>query len=329
MKVINDIAYYSTKEWSEKLNMKRDLISEWCTDKKVKSIKNGKFYLISEKDMNEWLKIKKKPKKLNKERITEMIYSKLSKKDYKILEINEGLKGKIIMKHLICKNSYPTNISNIYYQNTKCPFCTRRNAYTIKEVKDICRKIDKNYEVISNNYKNNKTPIEFKHKKCNKIFKMRFGDFKNLNRRCPFCRESKAEKIISDILDFNDVKYTHNYTIHFKNKTQFVDFKIFLNNKIYYIEFDGKQHFYPNDSYLNEGFDDLKLTQERDKNKNNYFENKKIYLYRIAYTHFNNLEEIICNILNEKITPEFNDYPLGEYAKVCGNDNYSYIVFIG
>ena len=45
MEIINNEKYYRTGEWSKMINRKRETISEWCTDGKLKSIKKGKFYI--------------------------------------------------------------------------------------------------------------------------------------------------------------------------------------------------------------------------------------------------------------------------------------------
>jgi len=61
------------------------------------------------------------------------------------------------------------------------------------------------------------------------------------------------------------------------------------------IEYDGKQHFLP--YYKFGGEKALKLTQEKDKIKNEYCKNI-IDLLRISYTQINDIEKILKEKLN-------------------------------
>ena len=57
---------------------------------------------------------------------------------------------------------------------------------------------------------------------------------------CPFCKKSKGENLISNILKELDISFESQYKIDLNSKKLFVDFKI---NNSHFIEFHGIQHF--------------------------------------------------------------------------------------
>lgn len=337
MEIINNIEYFTLKEWENKSGIKIKTIRDWCYKNKVKYIRIGKYNLINEKEFYKFYNNRHKNrknssrKKLTSEEIIKRIKEKLPINEYEIIKVEDGLQGIATIRHLKCNKIYETKSDNIIYQNNKCPYCYKKKAYTIDEVKSLTEKLDNDYKVLSNEYKSNKIPILFYHKKCKREFYMRFCDFKNLGRRCPHCKKSKAETKIEKYLNKLNIDFINNYKIQTNGHYYFVDFKINYKNRDIYIEFDGKQHFETNymyKNYKNYGEKDLQITKERDFNKNKYFQDKKIFLYRISYNHFDDLENIINIILEDEKHETFNDYPLGEYSQVAGNGELPYIKFI-
>src|SRR5206468_8152276 len=99
--------------------------------------------------------------------------------------------------------------------------------------------------------KNSATKILIRHnnESCNNHeFNMKPQDFLGNNQRCPKCKESKGEKIISKFLLNNGIEYESQYKFddcRYKNPLPF-DFAIIKNNiPVVLIEFDGGQHFEP------------------------------------------------------------------------------------
>jgi len=126
---------------------------------------------------------------------------------------------------------------------------------------------------------------------------------------CPECsKDSKGELKIQEVLD----KYVLNYNPQYKfedcrdkNRLPF-DFMIFdsniktINNILLGIEYDGLQHFQPvnfNGMDDKKAEDSFKVTQYHDSIKNTYCLSKKIPLLRIPYWKFNNIEEILVDVL--------------------------------
>ena len=106
------------------------------------------------------------------------------------------------------------------------------------------------------------------------------------------CLISKGEYLIERILQQNNIPYEKQKIFSDLPRKRF-DF--FVNNQ-YVIEYDGKQHFISYDSGWN-SFENMKLTQERDKEKNLFCKRNNIPIIRIPYTHYDNicLEDLLLN----------------------------------
>ena len=112
---------------------------------------------------------------------------------------------------------------------------------------------------------------------------------------CKYCcykkKYSKGEQKVMAVLD--DLKIDYSYNASFNNlksnKDYYLrfDFIVYLNSKIYMIEWDGRQHFEPvnyggrSNEELEEDFKNL---QENDKIKNDYCIKNKYPLLRLPYT---------------------------------------------
>ncbi len=136
-----------------------------------------------------------------------------------------------------------------------------------------------------------------RHNKCNYTWKVSPNHFLNNKTRCPYCRTSKGETKIIKWLDKNNIKYEQQYS--FKNlklhKYGILKFDFMIpntNNNIFcLIEYDGIQHYKKHLFYNKEK--DFKLIQKRDQLKNKYCKNNNIYLLRIPYTEYNNINKIL------------------------------------
>lgn len=109
---------------------------------------------------------------------------------------------------------------------------------------------------------------------------------------CGCYNRSKGEDKINDILvknncDFEPEYVCHDLTFDSKKPARF-DFKVIVDDKFYFIEFDGKQHF---DSYYCwGGEEELAVRQKHDEIKNNYCKTNNIPLIRIPYTKYKSLK---------------------------------------
>lgn len=115
------------------------------------------------------------------------------------------------------------------------------------------------------------------------------------------CIKSKANKIMTDILNKKDIKCESEYFIRVDKDTYF-RFDIFIEEFNAAIEYDGEQHFKPVD-FVGKGPEhaasQLEVTQNRDKIKNNYCEENDIALLRIPFWDRGNIAEIIENFIEK------------------------------
>lgn len=96
---------------------------------------------------------------------------------------------------------------------------------------------------------------------------------------------SYAVQEIEKLLQEANIVYKREVTIHINNQAYFIDFEINNGKDIYYIEFDGEQHFrWHNTMNGWNTLEHLKQTHIRDLQKNNYCFNNNIPLIRIPYT---------------------------------------------
>lgn len=98
------------------------------------------------------------------------------------------------------------------------------------------------------------------------------------------CIKSKGNQKIQQILEQNNISFVKEYCVRINNINYYYDFAIVENEKVIcFIEYDGILHF-PQDK--NHGWNNAinwEKTQQNDKIKNNYAENKGIPLVRIPY----------------------------------------------
>lgn len=113
---------------------------------------------------------------------------------------------------------------------------------------------------------------------------------------CEKCsqRKSRGEKIISTLLDINNIIYQKEYSF---NNCRFLDtnrpaqFDFYVNNQ-YLIEFDGEQHFEPqtfNNISKEKAKKNFIKSQKHDEFKNKWCKDNNIPLIRIPYTHLNKI----------------------------------------
>lgn len=218
------------------------------------------------------------------------IYS--NKYDYSLVEYtNNSTKTKIICpKHGVFEQA-PTHHLQ---EKEGCKFCVKQRENPLK--KTTQEFIHQAKEVHGNKYDYsiiNYNTAKFKVK----IICVKHGVFAQLPSKhlfgdgCPYCRESKGESKIAEILtDMNFV--FERYKIFPDCKyIQTLEFDFYLSNHNLCIEFDGKQHFEPVEYFGGEiGF---KKNVIRDEIKNKYCETNNIKLLRISYTE-NILEKLTC-----------------------------------
>jgi len=219
--------------------------------------------------------------------------------EYTVLGEYKGNMKYILIKHNKCGNEYKT-YPNTFLSGKRCLICSGLKKKSTEEFKKEVYNIVNDEYTILGEYINNNTKIEILHNKCGNKYYVRPSDFLQ-NKRCPYCKQSKGEKKICDYLDKLKIPYKRQVTFKdckYKNNLKF-DFQIITNNNniIVLIEYDGEFHF---KNFFYE--ENLKNQQIRDEIKNNYCKNNSnIHLYRIKYTEFNNIENILNEIINKEL----------------------------
>ena len=119
---------------------------------------------------------------------------------------------------------------------------------------------------------------------------------------CGCYNMSRGEEKINHILIENNYDFEKEYVcndlIFESKKPARFDFKITAEDKFYFIEFDGKQHF---DAYHCWGGEEgLAIRQQHDEIKNHYCKINNIPLIRIPYTKYKSININDLDIYNSK-----------------------------
>lgn len=189
-------------------------------------------------------------------------------------------KCKIKVRHNKCGREYwvdPHEIIN----GSQCMLCYGNPRKTTQQFNDeVCSCTNGEY-LCTSKYINSKTDVEFYHKVCKNHYKATPHDFLGGNR-CPYCKQSKGEKNIQNILDKLDISYEIQKAFDdCGNKHQWLPFDFYVESLNLLIEYDGIQH-YKEVKYFG-GRDKLLDQQRRDEVKNKYCVDESINLLRIPY----------------------------------------------
>lgn len=187
---------------------------------------------------------------------------------------------------------------NHLFNGRGCPKCAKNYKYTTKEFIDLCKKI------FGDKYIYDKVKYVSTHKNIILICPIH-GEFEILpsnllkGEGCPFCKTSKLENIIKEILIKNDINFNYNKFYDFLNNLQ-LDF--YIPSKNIAIECQGLQHFEPITFFGGEK--SFIKTVERDRIKKELCENNGIKLLYYSnvninypYKVFTNTEELLKEIL--------------------------------
>jgi rubrerythrin len=194
---------------------------------------------------------------------------------------------------IVCKKHGPFNqIPTSHLAGQGCPICANNIQKTTQEFIDDAIKVHGNkYDYSLVKYKSGKKPVT--------VICPKHGDFNTLPINhirgvgCPICSESKGERLVSLILERNQIdferqkKFDGCFRIGKNNKRCYkLPFDFYLPTYNTVIEYDGLQHFRPVGMFGGEkAFQQNKL---RDKLKTLYCKNSKIRIIRIPYTMKNN-----------------------------------------
>lgn len=115
---------------------------------------------------------------------------------------------------------------------------------------------------------------------------------------CPHCKTSKGESCILSILQKYRIQYDYQYKIHNDKKSFVIDFCIKNNEKLYFIEYNGKQHYEPIEFFGGE--EAFALQTKRDYDVRAYCLNNNIELLEISYElPFEEIEKTLIEHFNK------------------------------
>ena len=213
----------------------------------------------------------------------------------------------------ICSNcneeSTRTSNAIFYYKVTDCKNCSdnrkqgrfkrknlnKESLQNIINEKYINKKIS--FSVVDDfMYQNNKQVINVECTKCGAIIESRI-DLLTQGRKSCKCAQlrSKLEFKVNKILENNNFEFETEFTFDDLRHVLLLryDFTVINNDKIYLIECDGIQHFYP--TFGKEAFERTKTT---DKIKDDYAKENNIPLLRIKYDTKESIENMILDFIN-------------------------------
>lgn len=195
---------------------------------------------------------------------------------------------------------YPTANNIFKGKSLNCKTCGDKKSsitrmYSESEVLNIAKSLTG--EDVSYSHYNNGHYIKATCRKHGE-YVSHFKNFVYNGTRCPICKESKGERLISDILNkmdithirektFNDLKGLNDGFLRF-------DFYFIHNNVEHAIEYDGIQHY---ELRFGNNKEDLLNIQKHDVIKDEYCTKNNIKLLRIKYSDYDYIEDILRNFI--------------------------------
>jgi len=221
---------------------------------------------------------------------------------YDLVEYNNSkIKVKIICsKHGIFEQRPNDHLTG--YGCKKCQYekTSKMNKFTNDIFIDKARQIHNNtynYSLVEyDGYDNKVIIICFKHGK--------FKQSPHAHLRgagCPVCKESRGEKLITNFLNKNDIKFKRQVTFDgLIGDVNPLVFDFYLPEHKMMIEFDGIQHFKSIKFFG--GTKQLLKQKEYDKKKIQFAVNNGYKLLKLSYNIISYLEEALeCELKNNKI----------------------------
>jgi len=238
----------------------------------------------------------------------DQIYDDLKEHNIKLLSTEYISCKENIDVEYNCGFKVSRNYDNIRRSNYECPHC-RKEGYgrdTEQFKQEVYDVTNGEYTLLSE-YKTMNDKVLMKHNTCGIEWEITPHNFLDGGTRCPVCTISRGEYCINRYLTNNNIKFIPQYEFEgllgLGGGLLKYDFATFDNkNKLnYLIEYDGEFHYFPI-----MGEEQLKKQKEHDKRKNKYCEKHNIRLIRIPYWEFDNIENILKDILiNNNLNNKF------------------------
>lgn len=154
------------------------------------------------------------------------------------------------MRHNDCGNEFTVMPSN-FLKGKGCPKCKGKRISMAKTkthdefVERVFQLVGNEYKVIGS-YEKARKKILMQHTICGHTYQVTPSHFVT-GTRCPYCNESKGERIIKEYLEAQNICFKREFTFPDCKNIDLLkfDFAIFDKNNslLALIEFDGEQHF--------------------------------------------------------------------------------------
>ena len=203
-----------------------------------------------------------------------------------------GIKSNINVK---CPNNHIIKISytNLKKRVKKCSECIKQEKYNdaLNRAKFL------NYTLLSKFYNGKMDKLDII---CDKghLWNPTYDSFVYAKTKCLHCQYSKGETRIENYLTDNSIEYIKQYCFDDCIYKRRLKFDFYLPDYNICIEYDGVQHFEPQEHFG--GIDTYEDLVIKDNIKNKYCQKNNIKLIRIDYMNFENIENILIKELNLK-----------------------------
>lgn len=200
----------------------------------------------------------------------------------------------------LCGHEWDATISNRTIIKTKCPYCAGRKIDSTNSLLSKAPMISKEWHPTKNvitadkiHYKSGKKAwwLGSCGHEWNSVVYHRINGV-----GCPYCKESKGEKLIAEILQKLNVKFSREHRISECRDHNPLPFDFIINTTpIKLIEYQGAQH-YDSVEWFG-GKESLKTLKRRDDIKEKFCKQHNIPLLIIPYWKFDTIETIIVEFL--------------------------------
>ena len=232
------------------------------------------------------------PRKTHDEFVEEM---KNVNNNIEIIGVYKNSKTKLKVRCSVCGYEWES-APNTLLAHKGCVKCSGLKRKTQAEFIERMNIVHPEITVMGE-YKNNTTKVKCLCKHCNGYFYGIPHAMLDAGNGCPICSSSRGERRIRNWLDDNRIEYIAEHKFSDCKDKSLLPFDFYLKDLNVVIEYDGKQHYEPNEYFGGKlGFEAIK---RHDEIKNQYCKDNHVALIRIPYWDFHNIDKILSLELNK------------------------------
>lgn len=125
------------------------------------------------------------PKKTQEQFVQEV---RSNSSNYEVISDYVSSMMKVSFKHISCGTIFQMRPDCFLSLGQRCPKCGGTSKLEFSEIKEkVENSYNSEYELLSTDYINNKTKLNFRHKNCGNEFLMSYNNFDSMGNRCPHC----------------------------------------------------------------------------------------------------------------------------------------------